>query len=98
MAQTLESSILKPKSGEIYNVCDDEPASQSDVVEFACKLLGVPLPRMVQFEEAFKDMSEKSKTFWVDDRRVSNNKIKMELGVTLSYPTYREGLSSLLKD
>ena len=93
---TLCSSMATPRGGAIYNICDDEPASQSDVVEFSCKLLGVPIPRMVPFEEAFKDMSEMSKTFWVDDRRVSNNKIKTELGVTLSYPTYREGLASLL--
>ena len=92
---TLCSSMSTPRRGAIYNVCDDEPASQSDVVEFACKLLGTPVPRVVPFEEACKDMSEMSKTFWVDDRQVSNNKIKTELGVTLSYPTYREGLASL---
>ena len=47
------------------------------------------------FEDALKDMSPMAKTFWQDNRKVDNSKIKQELGVKLAYPTYREGLRAI---
>ena len=35
------------------------------------------------------------RTFWEDNRRVRNDRIKDELGVRLAYPTYREGLGAI---
>jgi hypothetical protein len=37
-----------------------------------------------------------ARSFWQDNRRVDNGRIKRELGVRLAYPTYREGLAALL--
>ena len=34
-------------------------------------------------------------SFWQDCRRVRNDKLKRQLGVSLLYPTYREGLRAL---
>jgi hypothetical protein len=42
-------------------------------------------------------MSEMGLSFWQECRRVRNDKLKRELGVTLRYPTYREGLGVLFK-
>jgi hypothetical protein len=36
------------------------------------------------------------RTFYRDNRRVRNERVKRELGVRLAYPTYREGLAALL--
>ena len=36
-----------------------------------------------------------AQTFWQDNRRVSNTKMKSELSIELFYPTFREGLKSL---
>ena len=38
IAQVLAASIVKPRAGAIYNVCDDEPAPAADVVAHACAL------------------------------------------------------------
>jgi nucleoside-diphosphate-sugar epimerase len=94
IANVLEASIVRPKAGAIYNVADDEPAAPGDVVAYAAELLGVPAPPEITFEEA--DLTPMARSFYEGSRRISNARIKSELGVKLRYPTYREGLASLL--
>lgn len=94
IATVLEASIRQPNPPRIYNVCDDEPAPPQDVVAFAAELLGVVPPPEQPYETA--DLSPMARTFYADNRRVSNARIKSELGVKLAYPTYREGLRGLL--
>jgi nucleoside-diphosphate-sugar epimerase len=95
IAQTVISSIDQPSPGSIYNLCDDEAIEQNQVEAYAASLLGIEAPPLVPFEEAFQDMSAMAKTFWQDNRRVDNSKIKQELGINLIYPTFREGLKAL---
>lgn len=94
IASVLEASMARPRAGAIYNVADDEPAPPEDVVTYAAGLLGVEPPPEVPFEEA--DLSPMARSFYGTLRRVSNARIKSELGVQLAYPTYREGLRALL--
>ena len=96
IAQVLAASIAKPRAGAIYNVCDDEPAPAADVVTHACALLGVAPPPLTPLEDA--DLSPMARSFYADSRRVSNDRIKTELGVTLRYPNYRAGLAALLAE
>lgn len=95
IAQVLMASIANPKPGEFYNVCDDEPASQSDVVAYASEILGLQPPPLLQFEDAKRDMTPMTQSFWRDNRIVDNSKIKTNLNVSLMYPTYREGLRAI---
>jgi dTDP-4-dehydrorhamnose reductase len=94
IASVLEASIAKPNAGAIYNVADDEPAAPDAVVAYAAELLGVPPPPEVEFAQA--DLSPMARSFYEGSRRISNARIKSELGVKLRYPTYREGLASLV--
>lgn len=94
IAQVLQASMAKPNPGAIYNLADDEPAPPQDVVAYAAGLLGLPLPPEVPFDQA--QLSPMAASFYGDNRRVRNDRIKRELGVTLKYPTYREGLKALL--
>ena len=96
IATVLEASIARLRAGAIYNVCDDEPAPPHDVVEYAARLLGVSPPPLEQFDDAARSMSEMALSFYADSKRVTNDRIKNELGVVLRYPTYREGLRALL--
>ena len=95
IAAVLHASINQPNPGRIYNVCDDEAAAPADVTAFACRLLGVPPPPLIPFEAAERSMSAMARSFWRDNRRVDNTRMKRELGVRLRYPTYREGLIAL---
>ena len=94
IAQVLAASIAKPRAGAIYNVCDDEPAPGAHVVAHACTLLGVAPPPLTPHDKA--DLSPMARSFYADNRRVSNDRIKAELGVSLRYPNYRDGLAALL--
>lgn len=95
IAQVLEASIKRPNPGAIYNLCDDDPAPPQDVIGHAAELLGLPLPPEVDFEAA--EMSPMARSFYAESKRVSNDRIKDELGIKLIYPDYRRGLEALLR-
>ncbi|WP_435661535.1 SDR family oxidoreductase [Leisingera caerulea] len=94
IAQVLAASIAQPRPGGIYNVCDDDPAPPQDVLGHAAELLGLPMPAEVPFDEA--GMTPMARSFYGENKRVRNRRIKDELGVELLYPTYREGLRAVL--
>lgn len=94
IAQALLAAMDDPRPGAIYNVADDEPAPPQDVVAYAAALLGVEPPPEVPFEQAA--LGPMAASFYAESKRVSNRLIKRELGLAWRYPTYREGLRSLL--
>ncbi len=91
---TLRASMARPNGGRVYNVCDDAPAAQAEVVAFASELLGVAPPPLVPIEDA--GLSPLGLSFYADNKRVRNHRIKEELGVVLAHPDYRSGLGALL--
>ena len=74
-----------------YNVADDLPCGQNEVVEAAARLLGLPPPPLV----ALASLSPMARGFYAENRRVANGKAKRLLGWTPRYPTWREGLRAL---
>jgi nucleoside-diphosphate-sugar epimerase len=94
IAQVLEASMNAPNPGAAYNVCDDDPAPPQDVIAHAAELLGLPVPPAVPIEKA--NLTPMGASFYAESKRVRNDRIKAELGVRLIYPTYREGLATLL--
>lgn len=96
IARTLAASIAHPNPGRAYNLADDLPAPPQDVTAFAASLLGIAPPPEVPFEEAA--MSAMARSFYAESKRVSNARIKDELGIRLLFPSYREGLRAILQD
>lgn len=95
-ADIVWTAMRQPRSvGEIFNVCDDAPAPSYEVVEYAAQLLGVAPPPRLPFESA--QLSPMARSFYAANRRVKNQKAKDFLGVSLRYPTYREGLAAILQ-
>jgi nucleoside-diphosphate-sugar epimerase len=94
IAGVLEASFNLGKAGDIFNVCDDEPAPPQDVVAYAAGLIGVPPPPEEPFETA--NLSPMARSFYGESKRVSNALMKRALGYRLLYPTYREGLEALM--
>jgi len=94
IARVLAASIARPAPGTIYNVCDDLAAPPEDVIAHAAELLGLPVPPATPIGAA--EMTPMARSFYAESKRVSNRRIREELGVTLRHPTYREGLASLL--
>lgn len=96
IATVLLASMAHPNPGAAYNVCDDNPAPPDEVIAYAAELLGVEPPPEVPFEKA--EISEMARSFYADNKRVRNNRIKEELGVRLKYPDYRAGLHAILAE
>jgi nucleoside-diphosphate-sugar epimerase len=90
IVQILLASMDKPSPGSIYNVCDSNPAPSHEIIAYACELLNRPVPPMVDFEDA--NLAPITRSFYMDNRRVSNAKIKEQLGVELKYPDFKAGL------
>jgi nucleoside-diphosphate-sugar epimerase len=98
LAQIIDKAVdlaLTRGAGGIFNAADDEPSAPGDPVAFAASLLGVEPPAEIDFEEAKRTMTPVAAGFYSESRRVRNDRIKSVLGVTLRYPTYREGLRAL---
>lgn len=90
----LVASMKNPNPGRAYNLCDDEAVPPQDVVTFAAELLDIEPPAEIAFNP--DDMTPMGLSFFAESKRVSNQRIKDELGYVLKYPTYREGLTALL--
>jgi len=97
IGRSIDAAFAQEASG-IYNVSDDEPSPPGDPIAFAAALLGREPPPEIAFADAASSMSPMALSFWLDCRRVNNDKLKRELGVALRYPTYKEGLRALFEE
>ena len=91
----LFESINNFKSGEIYNISDDKPASQKEVADYGAKLLNLEKPKPMKLENI---ESEMLKTFYKDSKKVDNKKMKEFFNHKLKYPTYVEGLNYIFNN
>jgi nucleoside-diphosphate-sugar epimerase len=96
IAQAIDACFGKDAPGGIYNVTDDEPAPPQDVVAFAADLIGVAPPPEKPFEET--PLTPMQRSFYGENKRVSNRRMKTLLDFDLAFPTYREGIACLLPD
>ena len=87
--------MAKPRPSLTINLYDDEPASQGEVVRYAASLLGIQPPKPIAFEDA--ELTPMARSFYVSKRLLRSMIVGPELGIKLIFPTYRQGLKSLLK-
>ncbi len=95
IASILFKSLYNFKINEIYNICDDMPASQIEVATYGAKLLKMNQPNLVTLEEV---ESEMLKNFYKDSKKVDNKKMKSFFNYNLKYPTYKEGLNYIFSN
>ncbi len=95
IANILFKSFDNFKNNEIYNICDDKPASQIEVASYGAKLLKIEKPNSVKLEEV---ESEMLKNFYKDSKKVDNKKMKNFFNHKLKYPTYVEGLNYIFNN
>lgn len=95
IATVLAASMAQPDPGAIYNLGDDHPVENAEVIAYACGLLGIEPPPLVPLDEA--GLSPMGRSFYEESRRVRNDRIKTDLGVTLAFPDYKTGLRAILQ-
>lgn len=93
IASSLAASIARPHPGRVYHPVDDEPAPPQDVIEYAAKLAGYPVPPAIPIE--IVKLSPMARSFYDECKRISNARTKSELGWVPKYATYREGLKAI---
>ena len=84
------SALKSGRAGEIYNAVDDEPVSQLHLFQWLAQAVDKPLP------PSEPENPTAIRRRGVTNKRVSNRKLKMELGHPFKYPTFREGYSAEL--
>lgn len=94
IAQALDLAMHARLGSRIFNLCDDTPAPPQDVLAHAARLLGIMVPPEVPFDQA--DLSPMARSFYADNKRVRNDRVKRELGLELRYPDYQSGLAAIL--
>ncbi|MGZ3377291.1 MAG: SDR family oxidoreductase [Phenylobacterium sp.] len=94
LAAGLAASIARPRAGGIYNLCDDAPCPNSEIIAFAAQLLGMAPPPEISLADA--RLSPAGMRFYAESKRVSNARAKAELGWRPAYPSYRDGLRAIL--
>lgn len=92
VVSALVASIERPRPAAIYNIVDDEPGPQPDVLTHAADLLGAKAPPVTT------EISEKAQRFYAESKRVSNALAKAELGWRPMHPDYRAGLRAILDE
>lgn len=90
-AEATIAALDRGEPGRTYLVSDDRPIARREYYATVAKLLGAPAPRFVQPEpgspEALREESSK---------RISNHRMRIELGVSLAYPDINAGLPAAL--
>jgi nucleoside-diphosphate-sugar epimerase len=96
IAGAIMAGLSHPDVSGPVNVCDDEPCPPQDVVTYGAKLLGVAAPPETPFAQA--RLSAMGRSFYSESKKCRNDKLRHTLGYALRFPTYREGLASLLTE
>jgi nucleoside-diphosphate-sugar epimerase len=94
IAAALIAAMDQPEATGVFNLADDRPCSQREVMEGAAAMLGIAPPAAEPFDPG--RMSPMLASFHAECRRVSNARAKAVLGWRLAYPTWREGLAAIL--
>ena len=95
IANILFISLKKFKTNEIFNISDDQPASQEEVAVYGALLLKMNKPNSLKIEDLEEGML---KDFYKESKKVDNKKIKIFFNYQFIYPSYKEGLDNIVND
>jgi nucleoside-diphosphate-sugar epimerase len=93
LAKMTIALMKSPRLNEIYNIADDQPSPNHQVVAFACKLMNIEPPEKINFQEA--SLSTAMANYYQASKKVDNSKIKQDYKLKLTFPSYREGLENI---
>ncbi len=89
-------AMQKKFKDEVFNVSDDNPASQVEVAEFALSLGSFPYIKKVPLESSL--ISDMARSFYLEEKKVSNKRVKKRLGYFFKFPSFREGLREIYEN
>jgi nucleoside-diphosphate-sugar epimerase len=93
LARACVAALWRGRAQRVYNVNDDTQLKMGDYFDLAADLYGLPHSPRITRAQAQAKLSPMQLSFMNESRRMRNSRMKRELGLTLRYPTVREGLS-----
>ena len=93
IAKCIMKSIKKITPGEIYNVSDDRPCSSEELILYACKKMKLKKPSQIDYNDI--SIGEMTKSFYKENKKVSNKKVKEFLDWNPDFRDYKEGLKDI---
>jgi nucleoside-diphosphate-sugar epimerase len=79
----------------VYNASDDGPMKMGDFFDFVADRAGFPRPPRISREQAASLLPPELVSFMSESRRLSNRRMKAELGVRLRYSTVQDGVPGI---
>ncbi len=95
IGSAINKSIKNPTPGEIFNLSDDMPCQSSEIVRYAASLIKISKIKTLNYDDT--KLNEKIRSFYFDNKRVRNLKIKKILDWTPKYGNYKLGLKRILE-
>ena len=95
LAGILVAALESTGARGVYNASDDGPLKMGDFFDFVADRAGFTRPPRVSREEAVRLLPPELVSFMSESRRLSNRRLKAELGVRLRYSTVRDGVPGI---
>jgi nucleoside-diphosphate-sugar epimerase len=96
LAMVCKRAMEVASPGSIYNATDGHPSTMTDYFNQVADFAGLPRPPQISMAEAQTAMSAGMLSYLQESRRIGNEKLLRELGVSLRYPSLADGLGSSL--
>ncbi len=92
LARVCLRALLRAPAGRAFNACDDTQLRMGEYFDLAADLCGLPRPARISWAQAQRQLSPMQLSFMAESRRLSNERMKRELGLRLRYADVRAGL------
>ena len=93
LARACVRALMAGLPQRVVNVCDDTDLRMGDYFDLVADLWHLPHPPRISRATALATLPPMMMSFMSESRRLSNERMKRELGMVLRYPTVREGLA-----
>ena len=93
IASIIKLSMQIRTDNNIYNIADDFPSSLSEVIQYICEQNQIPIPKKINYLDI--DTNKRKESFFSDNKRVDNSRVKKDFSFIFKYPSFREGYEDL---
>lgn len=94
LARVAATALTRGRAGRIYNVTDDSCMTMGEYFDLVADSFGLPRPPRVAWSKAQTTLPRTLLSFMSESRRLSNHRMRRELGVELAYPTVADGVAA----
>jgi nucleoside-diphosphate-sugar epimerase len=98
LVSVCHTAMARAPANSLYNASDGQPTTLTDYLFKLADLTGLPRPPVISMYEAERTLSPSVMSFLKESKRIHNNKLLSELGVSLRYPDLASGLKASLAD